>query len=506
LRTPGRAWGLSALSGALLFLSFPKFGTGAVAFVCLAPLLVALCGAGLRRGFALGYLTGLLSSIGLLYWTALVVMQFGGLDLPLGVGAMLLLCLAFSLFHGLFGALVGHWTTRFGPPALLLAPFAWVAGELLRTHTLCRFAWCLLGYSQADHESLIQIAAFTAVYGVSFLVCLASSAIAYAVLETLPSARLSASAAVAVLFLAAWGYGRWRLAEPVPETGRIRVGLVQADIRQEDKWDEGKALENLERHVALTREASARGARLVVWPESAVPFYFDHDDVVAAPLRKLVQESGVHLLFGNDDTDDGAGRARRIWVGAKMLSPQGDITLRYHKIRLVPFGEYTPFETLLSLGGRFTARVVRAVGTFTAGTEPSVGTLDGHRLSAFVCYEAIFPDVVREFADHGAELLVNITNDAWYGHTSAPFQHFAMARFRAVENGRYLVRAANTGITAVVDPRGRLLESTPLFVPTVVVRDVGFVAEPTFYSRHGDLFAWACFGAAVALSAATLRR
>lgn len=506
MRTSVRAWGLSALSAALLFLSFPKFGHGAVAFVCLAPLLVALCGAGWRRGFALGYLTGLLSSIGLLYWTALVVMQFGGLSLPLGVGAMLLLCLAFSLFHGLFGALMGHWTARFGPPALLLAPVAWVAAELLRTHTLCRFAWCLLGYSQADHESLIQVAAFTAVYGVSFLVCLASSAIAHAVLETRSSARLRASATVASVLLAAWGFGRWRLADPVPETGRIRVGLVQADIRQEDKWDEGKALENLERHVVLTREAVAKGARLVVWPESSVPFYFDRDDVVAEPLRKLVRESSVHLLFGNDDTDDGAGKERRIWVGAKMLSPQGDVTLRYHKIRLVPFGEYTPFETLLSLGGRFTARVVRAVGTFTAGTEASVGAIDGHRLSVFVCYEAIFPDVVREFTDHGAELLVNITNDAWYGHSSAPFQHFAMARFRAVENGRYLVRAANTGITAVVDPRGRLLESTPLFVPTVVVRDVGFVAEPTFYSRHGDLFAWSCFGAAVALSAATLRR
>jgi apolipoprotein N-acyltransferase len=452
------------------------------------------------------YVTGFVSSVGLLYWTALVVMQYGGLGLPLGIGAMLLLCLAFSLFHGLFGALVGQWSARLGPGALLLAPVAWVAAELLRAHTLCRFAWCLLGYSQADHESLIQVASFTAVYGVSFLVCLVAAAIAYVIVEARRARRLRVAVGVAVLMAAVWGFGRWRLQEPVRESGRIRVGLVQADIRQEDKWEGGKAFDNLDRHVALTRAAVARGARLVIWPESSVPFYFDRDEIVAEPLRDLARASRIHLLFGNDDTDDGTGRGRRIWVGAKMLSPAGDLTFRYHKIRLVPFGEYTPFESLLSLGGRFAARVVQAVGTFTAGTEPSVGTVEGHGVSALICYEAIFPDLVREFTSRGSELLVNITNDAWYGRTSAPFQHFAMARFRAVENGRYLVRAANTGITAVVDPRGRVLERTSLFVPTVVVRDVAFVTEPTFYSRHGDVFAWACLGAAVALSAAALRR
>jgi len=486
----------------LLFLSFPRFGHGAVAFVALAPLLVALNGAGARRGFALAYVTGVVSSVGLLYWTCLVVVQYGGLSLPLGVAAMLMLCLAFALPHGLFGALVGHWTARAGPAALLWAPAAWVTSELLRAHTLCRFAWCLLGYSQADHESLIQIASVTAVYGVSFLVCLVSAAAAYVALEP-RAARVRAAAVVAVVLAAAWGFGRWRLATPVPETGRVRVGLIQADIRQEDKWDEALALENVERHVALTRQETARGARLVVWPESSVPSYYDLEPAIAEPLRELARASSIHLLFGNDDIEVGAAtaEARRIWVGAKMLSPSGEVALRYHKMRLVPFGEYTPFESLLSLGGRFSARVVRAVGTFTPGTEPSVGAIDGHRLSALLCYEAIFPDLVREFSARGSELLVNITNDAWYGRTSAAYQHFAMARFRAVENGRYLVRAANTGISAVVDPRGRVLESTPLFVPAVVVRDVPFVAESTFYSRRGDVFAWGCVVAAVALTA-----
>jgi apolipoprotein N-acyltransferase len=188
-----------------------------------------------------------------------------------------------------------------------------------------------------------------------------------------------------------------------------------------------------------------------------------------------------------------------------MLSPRGDLVLRYHKIQLVPFGEYVPLQPLITLGGRVAAKVIEQVADFTPGTEPVVGEALGHRLGVFICYEAVFPHLVRRFAASGAELLVNITNDAWYGRTSAPHQHLAMTAFRAVENGRYLVRAANTGITAVVDPRGRVLERTELFERRAIVREVPIVPGLTFYARHGDVFAWACLGAALALTAAAAR-
>ena len=175
-------------------------------------------------------------------------------------------------------------------------------------------------------------------------------------------------------------------------------------------------------------------------------------------------------------------------------------------MRLVPFGEYVPIESVLTVGGRYSARVVKAVGSFTPGTEYAVGEVDGHRLGVSICYEAIFPDLLREFTARGADLLVNVTNDAWYGYTSAPHQHFAMAVFRAVENGKYLVRAANTGITAVVDPRGRVLERTALFERRALVHDVPIVPGQTFYSRRGDVFAWGCLGAAVALTAVAAGR
>ena len=250
----------------------------------------------------------------------------------------------------------------------------------------------------------------------------------------------------------------------------------------------------------------ARGARLVVWPESALPFLFDREPVVAAQLRHLVAEDHLYLLFGNDDREEGAGERGRIWVGAKMLDPTGRVVLRYHKMRLVPFGEYVPIQSVLTLGGRISARLVQEVGEFTPGEDYAVSAVDGHPVAAFICYEAIFPDLVREFAARGAELLVNITNDGWYGRTSAPYQHFAMARFRAVENERYLVRAANTGISAVVDPHGRVLERTDLFERTLLVREVPLVSGSTFYTRHGDVFAWGCLAAAAGLTAAGAAR
>jgi apolipoprotein N-acyltransferase len=498
----GRAEALATASGILLALSFPKFGHGLVAWVALVPLLVALAGArSTSHGFRLGYLAGAVSALGIVYWTSLVVVQYGGLSMPMGIAVMLLLCLALALFPCLFGWMLAFWARTWGPSALLLAPVAWVAMEILRAHTLFNFAWCLLGYSQHDHLAAIQIARFGAVYAVSFVVASSSAAIAYAIGETRRGPRLRALAAGALLVGVVLADGARQLRAPIPESGRLAVGLVQAAIQQEDKWDPEDAHANFAHHVALTRDSAARGARLVVWPESSLPWLYDRNPAIAAQLQALTRELGVYLLFGNDDREDGPDRRRRIWVGAKMLTPGGNIALRYHKMRLVPFGEYVPIESVLTLGGRYSARVVDAVGAFTPGTDYAVGEVDGRRLGVSICYEAIFPDLLREFTSRGADLLVNITNDAWYGYTSAPHQHFAMAVFRAVENGKYLVRAANTGITAVVDPRGRVLERTELFERRAIVREVPIVPGLTFYARRGDVFAWGCLAVAVALTA-----
>jgi apolipoprotein N-acyltransferase len=471
--------------------------------VALIPLLVALSEApSPAHGFRLGYIAGAISALGIVYWTSIVVVQYGGLSRPVGVAVMVLLCLALALFPSVFGWMVARWTRTHGPAAVLLASSAGVATEILRAHTLFDFSWCLLGYSQHANLPMIQIARYAAVYGVSFLVAAVSSALAFLLIERRRGPRMAVLVIMGGMLALVWMYGQWRLGQAIPEAGRLRVGLVQASIAQDEKWDAAHAWANVDRHLELTRRAIAEGARLVVWPESSLPFLFDRVPVVAAQLRDLVRQHGIYLLFGNDDREDGADERGRIWVGAKMLDPAGRIALRYHKIRLVPFGEYVPIQSVLTLGGRFSAKLVQEAGDFTPGQEYALGSVDGHPVAAFICYEAIFPDLVREFTARGAQLLVNITNDGWYGRTSAPYQHFAMAKFRAVENERYLVRAANTGITAVVDPCGRVVARTELFEKTVLVRDVPLLARSTFYSRHGDLFAWACLGAAVALLAA----
>jgi apolipoprotein N-acyltransferase len=237
--------------------------------------------------------------------------------------------------------------------------------EILRAHTLFNFAWCLLGYSQQAHLPAIQIARFGAVYAVSFVVAAVSASLAYGVVEPRRRPRTRAAAATALLVAAVLADGFARLRAAPPETGRLVIGLVQAAILQEDKWEPGEAWTNFARHVALTREAAGRGASLVVWPESSLPWLFDRNPAIAAELRRLTAELRIHLLFGNDDRDDGADGRGRIWVGAKMLTPDGHVSFRYHKMRLVPFGEYVPVESVLTLGGRYSARVVQAVGAFT---------------------------------------------------------------------------------------------------------------------------------------------
>jgi apolipoprotein N-acyltransferase len=489
----------------LLILSFPKFGNALVAWIALVPLLVALQGATGLRAARLGYVTGAVSAIGLLYWTAFVVFQYGG-GIPRVVAVLitLALCFAFAVFPLLFGWALGRVVAAFGTRGLLAAPFLWVGTELLRVHTFFEFPWCLLGYSQQPLLPVIQIASITAVFGVSFVLVASSTLLALAVVDA--RARRPALAGCAALVAATWGFGAWALSRRIPETGRISVGLVQGGIRQEDKWVPENAWSNVGRHLELTREAARRGARLVVWPESAVPFLYDEEPALSARLEELVRRDSLYLYFGNDDRESTPQPRGRIFVGAKLLGPEGEITARYRKMHLVPFGEYVPLQWLFTLGGRVAAKVVQEVSDFTPGSDAVTAPVEGHRIGGYICYEAIFPALVRRFPAAGAELLVNITNDAWYGTTSAPYQHLAMAAFRAIENRRYMVRAANTGITAVVDPWGRILEPTKLYEPTVLVREVPFVGETSFYTRHGDVFAYVCSAVALAALAATLTR
>ncbi len=481
--------GLAALTGILLALAFPKAAFAPAGFVALAPLLVALNGASRREGFLCGQVAGALQGLFLLSWVSEVMTRYGGVSSPVALGLTAVLALAFGLFIGAFGALQAHVGLAFPSRSLLFAPFLFVASEFLREHLLFGFPWCLLGYSQVDFPEFIQIASFTAVHGVSFLLVSASAGLAR--LFTAPSVfeRRMSVTLPALLISGAMAFGHGRLQQPLVGEGALLVGVAQASIAQDQKWDDAFLQSNIEAHLALSREAIKRGARLVVWPESAVGYELDLYPEARKELADFTAKEGVFLLTGNDDRERDSNGEVRSYVGAKLLSPGGDIAMRYHKMRLVPFGEYLPLPPLVSsfLPIR---RLVQGVSDFTPGTRAETGRVLGVSVGAFICYEAIFPSLVRRFPLAGAQVLFNLTNDGWYGTSAAPYQHYAMARFRAVENHRFLVRAANTGISAIIDPFGRELVRSELMERRALVGEVRGISEITFYARYGDVFAW----------------
>jgi apolipoprotein N-acyltransferase len=259
--------------------------------------------------------------------------------------------------------------------------------------------------------------------------------------------------------------------------------LIQANIRQEEKWDPGMAVEIERRYDRLTRQAVAAGAAVVLWPESATPYYFNEHPVRAEAVRSLVRDVATPLLFGTDEIERDA--TERAYNSAFMLAPDGSVAAVYRKMQLVPFGEFVPLRSLLF----FVSPLVEGVSDFSAGDRVTMLPMVGHMASTAICYEIVYPHLAREAVHQGAELLTTITNDAWYGDSSAPYQHFALASLRAVEQGRYLARAANTGISGVVDPYGRVIGATRVFEEAVVVADIRFLQGRTLYATIGDLAA-----------------
>jgi apolipoprotein N-acyltransferase len=282
--------------------------------------------------------------------------------------------------------------------------------------------------------------------------------------------------------------------------GRQRVRLVQTNIDLEQKWDLESKLALLDELSRLSLRDSGEsplpmsdGPEITVWPETPAPFYFNHDPIFRQRMQKLAGSLSGYLLFGFVDlrTTLESGDPREPYNSVALLSPKGDLIAQYDKMHLVPFGEYVPFGSLFS----FVEKISTEAGNFKAGNHLVVATLSrGHKLSPFICYEAIFPELVRRIANEGAEVFVNVTNDGWFGNSSAPLQHLNMARLRAIENHRYLLRAANNGISAVIDPYGRIQKRTHLNERSVLQSGFEFQSHKTLYTRYGDVFSWLCVG------------
>jgi apolipoprotein N-acyltransferase len=504
-------FGLAGLTGILSPFCFPDFNFGWLAWVALVPLHLALewpsdTPSGSmepRRALWLGWLAGFLAFAGIMSWVVTAMHQYGKMPLLASYPVMWLLAAYLGLYVGLYAAGFAWVMKRLPAAAALGAPCLWVTLELIRGHFLSGLPWMLLGYSQYQWLPIIQIADITGVYGVSFLIVLVNVALAELLLWAWRRFRLRqasalpwhAPAAAALAVTAALAYGQLALSDGTrSDAPSLAVGLVQPNIDQAHKWDEAYRRETLDRYARLTADA-ARDVDLLLWPEAATPFFFEEQPLYRVEVAALVHRHGTPLLFGSPALRRYPNGRPYLLNSAYLLSPDGTIAGRYDKRHLVPFGEYIPLHSSVLF---FLDKLVEGIGDFEAGTTAAVFTpavrpgSPRPNVSVVICYEVIFPDLVREFVAQGATLMTTITNDAWFGASSAPYQHFAMVVFRSVENRIAFARSANTGISGLIDPSGRILLATPIFTEQAVTGRIPLRQTLAVYSRYGDVFSYAC--------------
>jgi apolipoprotein N-acyltransferase len=475
----------------------------------LTPLIIAVVRAPqvrARRAFFLGLLAGVLYFSVTLYWLVATMTTFGGLPTAFAVVAAGLLVAYLALFPAAFALILSRLHRRLGSRALFLAPAIWVTTELGRQYVWDGFPWELLGYSQVTVLPVAQLASIVGVYGLSALLTLTATGAAFIVVgRGRPRWIAAGSIAGLVALTALWGQARLRSSDLLAQGDPVRVAVLQGNIEQEEKWNPANREAITDRYLTMTRQALGQGARFIMWPESATPLPFEQDILAGAAIRRLAVESQATLLIGSDQvepikTATAADKEKaRYYNAAFLVRTDGRVAAIYRKMHLVPFGEYVPLQSVLFFAGPIIGAVAD-FSSFTPGDLPVLLPVGDHLASTAICYEVIYPDLIRRFVRDGSELLTTITNDAWYGRSSAAYQHWDQASMRAIEEGRYLARAANTGISGFVDPYGRVMAKTALFEPAVVVQDVRFLKVRTVYNRIGDLVAWL----SLALTAAAL--
>lgn len=485
------------LTGALFVLSYslgtPGYDVPGLPLVCLAPFLaLAVSARSTRQAAWRGWVAGTAGSIPLYYWIAYTVAVQGKLGWALGALAAFLVSAYVGAYFSAAAAAARGLEVRFGERGLWLFPAVWTAVEMARSYLFTGFPWMLLGYSVAGSATLRQAADLAGVHGLSFLLALSGVSVYFAGKRL--SEGLSAKAAIplipgvaALLFLVLYGRVGSGLpagsAVPLPE---VKVAVAQGGIDQAVKWDPENQSATLEIYKELTRQARDAGAQLVVWPETAAPFFYGWEAQLSRRLDAIVVSGGIPVIFGAPWFDPGDGG--RFYNSVFHMDARGVVLGRYDKRHLVPFGEYIPLRQLLF----FLRKLTAGASDFSTGTDPALFRVGAQRVAASVCYEALFPALIRDGVREGATWLVNVTNDAWFGDTVAPRQHLAMARMRCVEFRRPMVRAANSGISAVIDRDGGISASLGLFRRGILAAAIRPAAGETVYAKTGEIFGISC--------------
>lgn len=488
---------LAALSGALLSLAFPNHPDHPLAVLhhplwahgALVPLLLALKDRGFKAGLAAGWVSGLVWNLLSLYWVAYT--QGGGPAVVAGTGLM---AAYLGLFTGLCTGLFCVLATRWGPKALALLPVLWTGQEYLLSLGELGFPWLLLGHSQAALPHFIQYATATGVFGVSCWVVGLNALIYLALVE-----RCIFLGGVALGYLLPWLHAQSALATAVPAEG-LRIGLIQPNTTYADKWGPNGLERSFSALATLSRQAAKRDPELLVWPETALP---------CDPVRRAGCRGRVQALVEELDIPVLTGAPHANYNAAFFVQPGATALPWYAKMHLVPFGERTPYRDAIPLLRAIDwTRLTGDLGPaeFARGTERAVFAHPRHPFAVLICFESIFPALVRQHVAAGARVLVNITNDSWFGRSAGPYQHALINAMRAVENRTAIARAATTGISLFIDPFGRTYEATELFTPAVAVATVPIGQPATFYTRHGDLFAYGCLLIALGAFVARFRK
>lgn len=499
------AWGLVFLSAVLQVLIFPLTSFYVLSWFAITPLILALLRARLvgplevpgfpklrpatpAQAFLLAYFCGILWYAGTCHWVFNTMHEYGGLSSSMAALVLLLFCCYLGLYHGLFGFLIGllSKSQRDYRLALVLAPFLWVAVELARTRVTA-FPWNLLGTAQVDNAALCRIAGATGVYGISFEVALVNVALAAAFLiprEKRASMLIAALAAAVVLQAGVL------IEAPAARADRSAL-LLQQNIPVSADWTTQYFNETVGELTSLTEKAvssePASKLDLILWPESPAPF-FTNDPRFREAFANMAIRTKLWTVTGAIGVAPSSGQTSLLFNSAVLISPSGEWTARYDKVHLVPFGEYLPFPRLFAFAGGLT----KEVGQFERGLARKPLNAGGEQLGIFICYESVFPDDVRQFVKNGAQVFVNISNDGWYGDSGAYAQHLNQTRMRAIENNRWILSATDTGVTASIDPLGRIVARLPRKERTTLVAPYALTSVTTFYSRHGDWFAYAC--------------
>jgi apolipoprotein N-acyltransferase len=451
-------------------LIFPGFGLPWFAPIALVPLLIALAWEPRPfRRFLLGEFAGIIYWIFICYWIQFVLEVHGGMGYWGSRGSFALFCVLKALHLAIFSLLAGIvLQTRYAIPAIAAL---WTGIE--RTHGTFGFAWLTLGNAGISMPLPLRVAPFVGVYGISFVFALISAVIAILIVRRERRNIYWLAIIPALLLLPDL---------PAPGTPDQTALVVQPNMPEEG-WTYALAAEERDHVINESLEAAKGGDdQMIIWPESPGPLYYYRDPVFHREATELARLTHTYFLFGTvAETPQNAPLN-----SAVLLRPDGSLVDRYDKINLVPFGEYVP-----AFFG-FVNRVTQEAGDFAPGKRIVVFPIDSHKLGVFICYESVFPDEVRQFVKRGANLLVNISNDGYFGHSSAREQHLEIARMRAVENNRWLIRSTNDGITAVIDPDGRITERFPLYKELTAPVHYAFRGGTTFYAEHGDWFAWGC--------------